>query len=295
MPARNGEDVSERQPLTDTRMVAWTQVPPPDTGWWDIITADDLLAVEEPLEIRLAGFRVTVTMRTPGDDFDLVTGFLITEGILPGPEAIASMHHCPADDDDSSGNIINVNPADAAALDPLRWQRHFLATSSCGICGKRSIEEVRQRTAPIVSDLRVTPEHLVAMARELGSAQTLFHQTGGLHAAALFDREGQLLVAREDIGRHNAVDKAIGALMRAGRDTELPECILVVSSRASFEITQKALMAGIPAVAAVSAASSLAVELARAAGMTLAGFLRQEQGRFNVYAGEERITCRNDP
>src|SRR5947209_16942845 len=268
MYERHNVDISERLPLVRTHMVAWTKAPSHDR-LWDATTADDLLAVEEPLEIRLAGWRVAVTMRTPGDDFELATGFLITEGILPGPETIASIHHCPPDDGESSGNIINVNPVDSGSVDPDRWQRHFLATSSCGICGKRSIDEVRQRAAPITSALRIDPDRLFAMARALRAAQTVFQQTGGLHAAALCDPGGRVLAAREDIGRHNAVDKVIGAMLRAGDADALASGVLLVSSRASFEITQKALMAGIPAVAAVSGASSLAVDLARAAGMTL--------------------------
>jgi FdhD protein len=281
--------------MAATRVVAWASGPR-DADLWHVRAADDLLTVEEPLEIRVAGIPVTVTMRTPGDDFDLAIGLLVTEGILPGPEAIASIHHCPADDEESAGNIININPSDPQLLDglvpesrPAHWERHFPATSSCGICGKRSIEAVRQRAAPIVSGLRVTPDHLLAMARELRDAQTIFRQTGGLHAAALFDAEGRLLAVREDIGRHNAVDKAIGAMLRTGRGGELPSSVLLVSSRASFEITQKALMVGVPVVAAVSAASSLAVDLAREAGMTLAGFLREGERRCTVYAGEERI------
>jgi FdhD protein len=248
--------------------------------------------VEEPLEIRLAGIPVTVTMRTPGDDFDLATGFLVTEGILPGPEAIASVHHCPAEDEETFENIVNVNPADPALVDPARWERNFAATSSCGVCGKRSIEDVRRRAPTTASDLRMAPERFLAMARALRGAQRVFEDTGAVHAAGLFDREGRLLAAREDVGRHNAVDKVIGAVLRAGNRGDLAGSVLLVSSRASFEIVQKALAVGIPAVAAVSGASSLAVALAREAGMTLAGFLREDEQRFNVYAGAERI-CLN--
>lgn len=259
---------------------------------------EDLLAVEEPLEIRLAGWSVAVTMRTPGDDLDLAAGFLFTEGIIRGAGDIDSIIRCPTDDGESASNIVNVNPVDPAIVDPSRWQRNFFASSSCGICGKASIETVRQLASPIQSDARVPAETILRLARKLRNVQTLFRQTGGLHAAALFDLDGRLLIAREDVGRHNAVDKVIGAVLReAGVPgtrgvTPIHDRILVVSSRASFEIVQKALMAGIPIVAAVSAASSLAVDLARSTGMTLVGFLRQDPesgGRFNLYAGEERV------
>ncbi len=247
----------------------------------------DVLAVEEPLEIRLAGWSVAVTMRTPGDDLDLAAGFLYTEGILRGREDIATINHC-ADERGETANVVNINPTDPTIVDPARWQRHFYATSSCGICGKASIEAVRRELPPIASNLRLTPALLYRMECELRAAQAVFWQTGGVHAAALFDADGQRRVAREDVGRHNAVDKVIGAMVRAG-GVPLAGSILVVSSRASFEIVQKALAAGIPVVATVSAASSLAVDLARAGGLTLIGFLRPDR-RFNVYAGAERVS-----
>jgi FdhD protein len=242
--------------------------------------------VEEPLEIRLAGYSVAVTMRTPGDDFDLVVGFLFTEGAIRSASDIASIHRCPGDDPESSDNIVNVNPADPSLVDPSRWQRNFFTTSSCGICGKASIETVRQEARPIDSDLQVSHDTLYQLDRQLRSAQAVFDQTGGLHAAGLFDAGGELLALREDVGRHNAVDKVIGHALRSGM-IPLNRHLLMVSGRASFEIVQKALMAGIPLVVSVSAPSSLALDLARSCGITLAGFLRQ--GRFNVYAGE-RIT-----
>lgn len=270
--------VTAQGPVRATRVTAW------NGGRHD--ARQDLLAVEEPLEIRLAGGSVAVTMRTPGHDLDLAAGFLFTEGIIGGAADIASLAHCPTDDGDSARNVVNLNPTDPAIVDPARWQRNFYATSSCGICGKASIDSIRQVAAPIDSTIRVGSAALQRFAAELRWAQTVFRQTGGLHAAALFDSCGRLILLREDVGRHNAVDKVIGAMVR---DDALPlrDHVLLVSSRASFEIVQKALMAGIPVVAAVSAPSSLAVDLARSAGMTLIAFLRDE--RFNLYAGAERI------
>lgn len=254
----------------------------------------DTVAVEEPLEIRLAGWSVAVTMRTPGDDLDLAAGFLFTEGIIGGPEDIVSMSYCPADDADSAANIVNVNPTDPVIVRPERWQRNVYTTSSCGICGRASIDAVHQDAPLICSTLKLNPTLLYRLARELSGAQRLFTSTGGLHAAALFDAKGTLITVREDVGRHNAVDKVIGdALRRAA--LPLHDHILLVSSRASFEIVQKALLAGIPVVAAVSAPSTLAINLARASGMTLVGFLRPDRGdgRFNVYAGAEHYLHEN--
>lgn len=264
-----------------------------DVVAWNDETADlrpDALAVEEPLEIRLAGYSVAVTMRTPGDDVDLVVGFLFTEGIVRSADDVGSIAHCPTDDVGSLGNIINVNPSDPAIVDPDRWRRNFVAGSSCGICGKASIEAVRRDHPGIRSKAYVSRRILYRMAGDLQRSQAVFGRTGGLHAAALFDTSGRLLAAREDVGRHNAVDKVIGHMVRR-RAEPLGDSVLMVSGRASFEIVQKALAAGVPIVAAVSAPSSLAVDLARDAGMTLVGFLRASggQGRFNVYTGEERV------
>jgi FdhD protein len=246
----------------------------------------DTLAVEEPLEIRFAGFSVSVTMRTPGHDFDLATGFLYTEGIIDSITDIASITYCPTEDVDSQFNIINVNPRDPTIVDPQRWQRHFFMSSSCGICGKASITAVRQEAPPIASQASISVRVLYQLDIRLREAQTVFSQTGGLHAAGLFDLDGHLLTVREDVGRHNAVDKVIGWALQS-RPFPLDNCVLMVSGRASFEIVQKALMAGVPIVTAISAPSNLAVELARAANMTLIGFLRP--GRFNVYAGSQRV------
>lgn len=251
----------------------------------------DVLAVEEPLEIRLAGCSVAVTMRTPGDDFDLASGFLLTEGILHSAEDIGSIAYCPTENmPRDRSNVVNINPTDPLLVDPERWRRNFFATSSCGICGKESIRAVRQDAPPITSEIRVPYEALGRMSSALRAAQTAFSATGGLHAAGLFDVDGQLLTVREDVGRHNTVDKIIGDALRQGL-LPLSRNVLLVSGRASFEVMQKALMAQIPIVVAVSAPSSLAVELARSSNMTLAGFLRQSSSgcRFNLYAGAQRI------
>lgn len=246
----------------------------------------DTVVVEEPLEIRVAGCNVAVTMRTPGHDAELAAGFLFTEGIVGGRRDITSIAHCAGEDGEPLDNVLNVNPADHRLIDPGRWQRNFFATSSCGICGKASIDAVRQDTPPITSSMRVSDRVLLMLQDRLRCAQAVFVRTGGLHAAGLLDVQGRLRVIHEDVGRHNAVDKVIGHAVLEDL-VPLQSSILMVSGRASFEIVQKALMAGIPVVAAVSAPSSLAVDLARESGMTLVGFLRQ--GRFNVYAGEERI------
>lgn len=246
----------------------------------------EAVAVEEPMEIRLAGCSVAVTMRTPGNDLDLAAGFLFTEGIIRGPEDIASITHCATDDPEAQLNVVNVNPTEPSVVEPERWRRNFFAGSSCGICGKASIEAIHQETVAVLSRARVPHRVLDGLEGAMREAQTVFAETGGLHAAVLFDLDGRLLTAREDIGRHNAVDKIVGDALRSDR-LPLDERILMVSGRASFEIAQKALMAGIPIVAAVSAPSSLAIDLARSADMTLVGFLRS--GRFNVYTGTERI------
>jgi FdhD protein len=246
----------------------------------------DHLAVEEPLQIRLAGEDVAVTMRTPGHDHELAAGFLFTEGIIAGRHHIESIAHCP-DTSGASDNVVNVQPTERGLLEPHRWaSRNFYSTSSCGLCGKTSIEQITTRTGRLNHNAKVSLQTLYDLPKKLQAAQVTFAQTGGLHAAALFDLDGNLLLLREDVGRHNAVDKVIGHALLNDL-LPLDHHILLVSSRASFEIVQKALMAGIGILAVVSAPSSLAVELAREAGMTLVAFLREE--RLNVYAGEERI------
>lgn len=247
----------------------------------------DDLAAEEPLEIRLAGRPLTVTMRTPGNDFELAAGFLFTEGIVARPEQIASVREPAEVKFTERGNIVNVELAPGVELELEPAQRNFFAASSCGICGKSSIDSVRQRGIRAVNPVfRMAPETLCRLPEALRESQEVFSRTGGLHAAALFDASGALLAEREDIGRHNAVDKIVGWAVLAGR-VPLAECALIVSGRGGFEIVQKAAMAGIPLVASVSACSSLAVRLAREVGMTLAGFLRGR--RFVVYAGGERL------
>ena len=250
----------------------------------EVRRASDVLAAEEPLEIRLEGGQVAVTMRTPvpGQDAELAFGFLLGEGIL-ATEAVARISECRTPDGDGGIADVRLRPD---AEHRSGWQRNFYATSSCGICGKASIEAVRLAASPVPEGPRISPDVLWSLPDSLRGGQRVFDRTGGLHAAALFDVAGNLLSLREDVGRHNAVDKLVG---RAAIDELLPlhQNILLVSGRASFEIVQKALLAGAPIVAAVSAPSSLAVRLARESNMTLVAFLRP--GGFNVYAGPERI------
>lgn len=251
--------------------------------------ARDLLVVEEPLEIRL-GYgplddrhetRLSVTMRTPGHDPELATGFLLTEGIITGAEQLLRVVHCEDVKAEERGNVVRAELHPAVVLDPDRWQRNFYTTSSCGVCGKSSIEAVHAQCTRILQPYGMVDAALItALPERMRAAQTVFEHTGGIHAAALFDRNGELLVLREDIGRHNAVDKVIGSVAQATMDHA--GHILLVSGRAGFELVQKCVMAGIPAMAAVGAPSSLAVELALQHGLTLVGFLRGE--RFNVYA-----------
>ncbi len=254
----------------------------------------DLVAAEEPLEMRVSveqeGRRVrhsvAVTMRTPGHDFELAAGFFFSEGIVASRQAIWSIVHCQEGEEP---NVVDVLLAPGVAFDPQRFSRNVYTTSSCGVCGKTSIDLVRTVCpARPVGRERIAREVLTGLPETLRQAQAVFSRTGGLHAAGLFDAAGKLLLRHEDVGRHNAVDKLIGRLLLDG---ELPasDRVLLVSGRASFELVQKALVAGIPMLAAVGAPSSLAVELAQELGLTLVGFLRG--GRFNVYAGEERIAA----
>ncbi|NGN68653.1 formate dehydrogenase accessory sulfurtransferase FdhD [Streptomyces sp. A7024] len=251
----------------------------------------DTLVAEEPLEIRLNGRPLAITMRTPGDDFALAAGFLVSEGVLGRAAELTSIAYCAgATADDGTGNtynILDVKLAPGVPVPDITLERNVYTTSSCGLCGKASLDAVRTSARwPITGDFALTPELLATMPDRLRAAQRVFDRTGGLHAAALFTPAGELLDVREDVGRHNAVDKLIG---RALQQDLLPlsEAVLMVSGRASFELAQKAAMAGIPALAAVSAPSSLAVDLAAETGMTLIGFLRGTS--MNVYAGERRI------
>ena len=247
----------------------------------------DLLAVEEPLEIRIGGTPLTVTMRTPGDDIDLAAGFLFGEGLLNPSVDLRQIRMC---DENVADVTLEVAAEDVArATDARRAQRNFLTTSACGVCGKDSIESIRVRSRyDIAADpVQVSPGVLTSLPDRLRDAQRVFASTGGLHAAGLFTPDGTVLVLREDVGRHNAVDKVIGWALRGGR-LPLAGHILLVSGRASFELVQKASVAGIPVLAAVSAPSSLAAGLAEEAGMTLVGFLRGTS--MNAYTGAHRLT-----
>src|SRR5712692_6448176 len=270
----------------------------------------DQVATEEPLEIRLrAGLArgrhelpvlyrrrqeggqrtVAITMRTPGNDFELAAGFLYGEGVVRGAEDIRQVTHCddPSRDDARRHNIVNVDLRSRVLPDLEALERHFYTTSACGVCGKASLDALRLRGCPVIgSGSEVHPDVLRSLPEKLRAAQGIFDATGGLHAAGLFDAAGNLLAVREDVGRHNAVDKLVGWALFAG-GLPLRGGVLVVSGRSSFEILQKALMAGVPIVCAVSAPSSLAVSLACEFGITLVGFLRGE--RFNVYSGMERV------
>jgi len=254
------------------------------------VTRPETLAVEEPLEIRVNGAAVTVTMRTPGSDFELAQGFLLTEGVIANRDDVLSIRYCDGRDVDGANtyNVLDVTLAAGVEPPGLDVTRNFYTTSSCGVCGKASLEAVRLtgRFTPGADPASVAAATLKAMPAQLRSEQKVFDSTGGLHAAALFAVDGTMLVVREDIGRHNAVDKVIGwALER--RRVPVDTSVLLVSGRASFELTQKAVMAGIPVLAAVSAPSSLAVSLAEEAGITLVAFLREDS--MNIYTRADRI------
>jgi FdhD protein len=248
----------------------------------------DLLAVEEPFEIRVDGEPLTVTMRTPGDDIDLAAGFLFTEGLIPGLDDVHEIRMC-----DENVAAVTLKPGHALAAGPAA-ARNFVTTSACGVCGKDSIEAIRVRSCfDVAADpVRVSPAVLAGLPDRLAQAQRVFSRTGGLHAAGLFGPDGTLLVLREDVGRHNAVDKVAGWALRGGL-LPLAGHVLVVSGRASFELAQKAIMIGVPVLAAVSAPSSLAASLAEESGLTLVGFLRGST--MNVYAGAQRVSTENVP
>ncbi|MCB0924487.1 MAG: formate dehydrogenase accessory sulfurtransferase FdhD [Mycobacterium sp.] len=250
----------------------------------------DTLVVEEPLEIRVDGSPITVTMRTPGADFELAQGFLLTEGLIGVRDDVAAIRYCRGADLDgaNSYNILDVTLATGVPAPIVDPTRNFYTTSSCGVCGKASLEAVRlnSRYCPGDDPATVSAATLTELPTRLRTAQTIFAATGGLHGAGLFGADGNMLVAREDIGRHNAVDKVIGWALEAGR-IPLGGVVLLVSGRASFELTQKAVMAGIPILAAVSAPSSLAVDLASQSGLTLVAFLRGDS--MNVYSRPDRV------
>ena len=258
----------------------------------DSSSRPDRLAVEEPMELRVDGRALAVTMRTPGHDVELVHGFLLTEGVIGSVSDVAAARYCSSVDGNGHNtyNVLDVTLAAGVAAPDSGVGRNFYTTSSCGVCGKASLDAVRLRSRFSVDDdpAQVSPQTLFALPDALRAGQRLFDSTGGLHGAGLFTAEGRLLVVREDVGRHNAVDKVVGWALLNDR---IPArgCVLMVSGRASFELVQKAVMAGVPVLAAVSAPSSLAVELAAEAGLTLVGFLRGTT--MNVYAGASRIVA----
>jgi FdhD protein len=274
-------ETSLRRPTTTARVTAVRDGVPTERP--------DRLAAEEPMEIRVGGpgqeaEAVAVTMRTPGHDFELAVGFLFTEGLVAGRSDVAAVRYCDLPEGEQYYNVVTVNLT--RPFDRAGQQRNFYATSSCGVCGKASLEQVEVRCEPVATGPTVGASVLRTLPDGLRAGQRIFDQTGGLHAAGLFDPEGGLVALREDVGRHNAVDKLAGHALLAG-DLPLAERVLMVSGRVSFEIVQKAAVAGVPVVCAVSAPTSLAVEAAERFGMTIVGFLR-ERG-FNVYSRPERI------
>jgi FdhD protein len=260
--------------------------------------ATDFIAAEEPLEIRVEGHSIAVVMRTPSEDRELAAGFLLTEGMIRSIDDVKEIRHrphCWSKDRSSQngsglvrseGNVIDVWLKNPASIDLQKLSRHVFTSSSCGICSKASIEAVRQQFPPLESFCEVDPQVLFELPEALTAAQETFKRTGGLHACALFDLNGKLLALREDVGRHNALDKVLGWALLENR-LPLSEHILLLSGRTSFEMMQKSLAGGVPIVVAISAPSSLAVEFARDSGQTLVGFLRGE--RMNIYAGAERV------
>jgi FdhD protein len=255
----------------------------------------DALAAEEPLELRVDGRALAVTMRTPGHDVELAHGFLLTEGVITSAEDIATARYCDSVDDTGRNtyNVLDLALAPGVPPPDDGVERRFYTTSSCGVCGKASLDAVRTRTVfpPGEDPVELPAEVLFGLPDALRAAQKVFDSTGGLHGAGLFTADGTLLAVREDVGRHNAVDKVLGHALLSG-GVPAAGTVLMVSGRASFELTQKAVMAGVPALAAVSAPSSLAVEMADDAGMTLIGFLRGRS--MNIYAGASRVTGIDD-
>lgn len=255
----------------------------------------DLLAIEEPLEIRI-GFgsiserqqkSLSVTMRTPGHDFELAVGFLFTEGIIQNFDQIESVKYCEdGGKQEQKENIVRVELKPDVKIDFEKLQRHFYTTSSCGVCGKSSIDAVKVNCESISDSFKISSDTIHTLPDKLRKAQQVFEHTGGLHASALFDSNGNLILIREDVGRHNALDKIVGAMLFKS-EIPLSSYALLVSGRASFELIQKAAVAGIPVLAAVGAPSSLAVQLANDVNMTLLGFVRDK--RFNIYCGNERV------
>ncbi|TMB11195.1 MAG: formate dehydrogenase accessory sulfurtransferase FdhD [Deltaproteobacteria bacterium] len=253
--------------------------------------AEDDVVAEEPLEIRAQGETLAITMRTPGADRELAVGFLFAEGVISSRDDVGRVSHCGRPDQEGYGNTIDVVPGPGVSLDIDRLsatRRGTLTTSACGVCGRRSVDDVIARCTPLpVARGAIAPATILNAVDGLRSRQPNFARTGGIHGAAIHDTEGNVLSAFEDIGRHNAVDKVVGALLLSGRIPGSDPALLVVSGRASYEVVQKASAARVPVVASVSAASSLAVDLARASGITLCGFVRN--GKMTVYSNPERI------
>ncbi|RSZ65426.1 formate dehydrogenase accessory sulfurtransferase FdhD [Corynebacterium hylobatis] len=267
-----------------TRDFAVTRVHVAEDGSWFTDTRADTVAGEEPLELQVNGTTLTTTMRTPGHDIELIHGFLHGEGLIHGRTDVAEARYCSGTDASGQNtyNLLEVELARGVATPGPEFVRAVTTTSACGVCGSSSIKQIMGKQTHPITPIELDPNVVISLPEKLRARQKAFRRTGGIHAAGAFTLEGEPVVIREDIGRHNAADKVIGSLLLADR---LPaeELILVMSSRASFELVQKAVMAGFPALVAVSAASSLAVELAREAGMTLTGFTRGE--RFNLYSG----------
>jgi FdhD protein len=254
------------------------------------VSRPDVLAVEEPLELRVGGKALAVTMRTPGHDVELAHGFLLSEGVIGGRGDVLDARYCGSLDEDGRNtyNVLDVNLSPGVPAPDPGVERNFYTTSSCGVCGKASLDAVRLSTrfSPAFDPVQVHPAVLSALPDALRARQQVFDRTGGLHAAGLFTPDGTPLVVREDVGRHNAVDKVLGWAVLQGR-VPAGGCVLMVSGRASFELVQKAVMAGVPVLGAVSAPSSLAVELAEESGLTLVGFIRN--GSMNLYTGGHRV------
>lgn len=275
------EPIPLRRNVTLTRVLAVR-----DRGGFE---RPDRLATEEPMEIRAGGpgqepVSVAVTMRTPGNDFELAVGFLYTEGLIGSRDELVSVAYCDLPPGEQQYNVVTVHLA--RSFDPETVKRNFYATSSCGVCGKASLEQVQLSCKPVAPGPAVAASVIAGLPEQMRETQRIFEQTGGLHASGLFDATGGLLSVREDVGRHNAVDKLVGEALLGG-DLPLAQRILMVSGRVSFEIVQKAAMAGVPMICAVSAPSSLAVESARELGITVVGFVRGSS--FNVYTQPERV------
>lgn len=267
-------------PIDSRPIVQWQADGPPRRR-------SDALAVEEPLEIQVESRSISITMRTPGHDEELAAGFLLSEQLLKHRNDLVAIRPYPRN---AHGNALNVFLHKDVTVDLASLTRHVFASSSCGLCGKASIDNIQRQFDRIRSPIRIAPEILLALSERMRTRQSAFDATGGIHAAALFDAQGELLVLREDVGRHNAVDKVLGHAFLQGW-IPLADKILLVSGRASFEIVQKALAGGIPIVCAISAPSTLAVDLAQSGGITLVGFLREN--RFNIYSQSRRIATRS--